>query len=123
MRTCRTCNKEQDISEFYVTKKNDCKNGLYINVHCKTCDRLKGKTKFRYTKYRVTNEEYELMYNIRNGHCDICDNMFEVLCIDHCHNTKKVRGLLCKRCNSSLGYLDDRLDLAENAASYLKNYA
>lgn len=43
------------------------------------------------------------------------------LAVDHNHETSKVRGLLCRRCNQGLGKFEDNPELLEKAASYLKN--
>ena len=40
--------------------------------------------------------------------------------IDHCHTTGKIRGLLCKRCNSVLGEMKDSPNLLRRAANYLE---
>lgn len=39
--------------------------------------------------------------------------------IDHCHETKKVRGLLCGRCNYLLGVAQDNPLVLARAALYL----
>lgn len=41
--------------------------------------------------------------------------------IDHCHRTSKIRGLLCRQCNSALGLFQDRPDLLRRAAEYLES--
>lgn len=43
------------------------------------------------------------------------------LFIDHCHETKDVRGLLCRRCNHGLGFFKDKIDLMNNAIKYLED--
>ena len=39
--------------------------------------------------------------------------------VDHCHKTKIVRGLLCNRCNTLLGLIDDNPSFMENIDNYL----
>ena len=51
--------------------------------------------------------------------CWICDSV-ERLCIDHCHSTGVVRGLLCTHCNFALGHFKDDIDRMERAIMYLK---
>ena len=41
--------------------------------------------------------------------------------IDHCHNTGKVRGILCHNCNVSLGLIKDNTQILLNMISYLKD--
>jgi Recombination endonuclease VII len=64
--------------------------------------------------------EYELRLALQNGACAICKKTPRgLLCIDHCHVTGKVRGLLCRKCNSALGFYDDDPKLVQAGADYL----
>ena len=67
--------------------------------------------------------EYQLRLALQNGACAICGKKPNgSLCIDHCHLTGKVRGLLCHKCNSALGFYDDDPELAQAGADYLRAF-
>ena len=67
--------------------------------------------------------EYDQMIVDQMGMCAICSREGNVggiaLAVDHCHNTGKVRGLLCNPCNTSIGLLGDDATLVLKAAAYL----
>lgn len=72
--------------------------------------------------YGITTDTYYSMLSNQNGVCKICKltcNTGRELCVDHCHKTGKIRGLLCVRCNNGLGYFQDSLDNLEAAKEYL----
>lgn len=73
-------------------------------------------------KYGITLEEYDALLQQQGGTCAICrrpprDDIS--LHVDHDHETGARRGLLCFRCNNSLGDLEDDPDLLRRAAAYL----
>jgi len=43
------------------------------------------------------------------------------LSVDHCHETHKVRGLLCQNHNTALGLFKHDVDLCLSAIKYLKS--
>lgn len=77
--------------------------------------------------YGITLQEYDnMLYEQGNG-CAICGTKNDVvegrrLAIDHCHDTGKVRGILCARCNQALGLFCDSVDNLESAVQYLKKH-
>ena len=75
-------------------------------------------------KYKITEEDYKQMYEQQKGCCAICQKQIEFrkLCVDHSHETNKVRGLLCKSCNLAIGSFKDDILLLENAINYLRRY-
>ena len=58
-------------------------------------------------KYGLSNEDFLKMANAQDGKCAACgSHQTKVLEVDHNHVTGKVRGLLCRKCNSKLGWLE-----------------
>lgn len=79
--------------------------------------------------YGITMDDYKSMLVEQNNVCAICfqpetllgkGKYIRPLCVDHCHTTGKVRGLLCARCNMALGYMEDNEQRLLNAANYLR---
>ena len=52
--------------------------------------------------------------------CGICKTPGKPLCVDHCHATGKVRGLLCRDCNLGLGNYKDNPVFTRAATAYLE---
>jgi hypothetical protein len=69
-------------------------------------------------KYRLTPEAVERMAAAQCHRCAACGDKAE-LHIDHCHGTGLIRGLLCRRCNITLGYMQDDVQRITNLACYL----
>jgi len=74
----------------------------------------------------ITQAQYDAMHVAQNGRCAICQTdkptgRGKKLHVDHCHRTKKIRRLLCQRCNSAIGFLEylQHNHLLEAAISYL----
>lgn len=67
-------------------------------------------------------EEYDQMLQAQKGLCALCRQLpkSRSLHVDHDHETGRVRGLLCMKCNRALGYLQDSPVLLRTAAKYLE---
>jgi hypothetical protein len=82
-------------------------------------------------KYGISFETYIDMLQKQQGVCAICKRPetkldkggnIRPLCVDHCHVSGKVRGLLCASCNLALGNLEDNVTYFLNAISYLEEH-
>jgi len=78
--------------------------------------------------YNIQPADYDKLLGQQNGLCAICGqpetrkNRYGGICklhIDHDHKTKKIRGLLCGKCNSALGLFKDNKKLLKKAIKYL----
>ena len=71
----------------------------------------------------MTLVDYDEMLKRQNGRCAICKTKetkpIKYLCVDHCHKTGAIRGLLCFNCNISIGRLGDDPKILRAAIRYL----
>ncbi len=85
--------------------------------------RIKDRAKALRRAYGITMEVYDAMFKQQNGVCKICKQTergrYKNLAVDHNHATGEVRGLLCRRCNLGLAYLENPNFMIE-ASSYLQ---
>lgn len=80
--------------------------------------------------FGITPEEYERMHAAQYGLCAICGlpetmvrhGKLSVLAVDHCHDSKQVRALLCGSCNSGLGWFKDDPERMRRAADYVEEH-
>src|SRR5690606_18260166 len=70
-------------------------------------------------RYGLTKPQWDDMFEAQGGACLLCDRTDQRLCVDHCHETGRVRGLLCHRCNAFLGVLENVPGWYERAVDYL----
>jgi nitrate/TMAO reductase-like tetraheme cytochrome c subunit len=85
---------------------------------------FKNSRKSRLKKYNLTPEEFDQLIKNQDYKCAICKNDFEKgtlkkTHIDHCHETGKVRGILCVDCNVGIGHLKHSVHLLKAAIAYL----
>ena len=81
-------------------------------------DSALNSAKRRFKNYGLAPEVFDEMIIERAGCCDICLRP-SLLVVDHDHATGRVRGLLCDRCNQSLGLMRDNIDNMRQAVEYL----
>ena len=83
-------------------------------------------------KYGITLTQYDEMFAAQGGVCALCKRSEttnrrkrgegrERLAVDHCHDTGRVRGLLCFKCNTAIGSLGDTEEDARKVVEYLSN--
>lgn len=132
MKRCPRCKQDKETSEFFISRKSRSKDGLH-NI-CKQCSREYGKSWYKNNIHKngivlkdsthITAEDYLKLLKDQNGKCAICkfkpENGDNRLAVDHDHGTKKVRGLLCSKCNTALGLFKDDVEILDEAISYLK---
>lgn len=90
---------------------------------------IRGERKYLLKWYGATLEWFDNKMKEQDNRCAICGcyenssshrKRFDV---DHCHNTGKLRGLLCNRCNTGIGQLKDNEQILTNAIAYLRKYS
>lgn len=78
--------------------------------------------------YKLSLNDYEQLLINQDSACAICGSKdpqnagAKHLYIDHCHQTNEVRGILCSKCNSGLGFFKDSTLFLANAIDYLNNH-
>jgi len=73
-------------------------------------------------RYGITIEYYDSLLEKQNGLCAICLKKPEKLHVDHSHETGIVRALLCHKCNTSLGLLQEDAEILNRAIEYLEKH-
>lgn len=118
-------NIDESRKKYQKHKKVRSKNSLdkyHTNPRIASDRRLKRL-------FGMTQDEYDAMEISQDFKCAICKNFETVLdnkklsirnlAVDHCHQSKKVRGLLCFKCNIGLGKFNDSIDELQSAIEYL----
>lgn len=106
--------------------EHTCENGQKST--CKVCNRIKARRSRVKHRYGISYEEYLKYVEADNTSCSICDKQLvlhssdtqETVCLDHCHATGKIRGVLCNRCNIAIGILGDNPEKFKRALTYLE---
>jgi hypothetical protein len=148
MKVCRECGASKPLEEYH-TSRNGKGGKVYRKNICKVCQNEYARSKYHNlseevkkerrrknpcntpewhkeyklrTQFGLTTEEYRGMITIQNNRCITCGTEFDEQIkpqVDHCHNTGKVRGLLCRPCNTSLGLLKENPETLKNLITYL----
>ena len=81
--------------------------------------------------YGIDLAKYQEMLLAQNGVCAICskpetsvvNGKIKPLAVDHCHNSEKIRGLLCARCNQAVGLFGEDVNVLSKAIDYLHKHS
>ena len=144
---CSRCGKDKLLDEF--PKNKACFEG-HSGV-CKSCrydDRKKwlkqggnkvdaaiarkyrasrkGKENRLMREYGLSSAEWQEFFDEQKGKCLICDthqsDLKQTLNVDHCHETGRVRGLLCGPCNQALGIMKDDKENVLRMVKYIDSH-
>lgn len=85
----------------------------------------------RERKFGISRQEYAELFLKQNGVCAICKQpetatrfgKVKALCVDHCHTSGKVRGLLCSDCNTGIGKMKENREALLSAIRYLDEHS
>jgi len=136
---CSVCKVLKPTSEYYY-----CRTKEQLFGPCKSCnknrstswrkrnpDRSRAQNRAWYKRnpeaarriwlkkhYNMTPQQYNNLLAAQGGGCAICAGTSK-LHIDHCHTTKKIRGILCSNCNLGIGNLQENREIMKRAIAYL----
>lgn len=144
MKLCSTCKLEKDLSSFYQRSRGgysheckECAKSRSRSNHAKFIaddpvkfERQRANRHLKHT-YKITLKQYEEMFLAQDGRCAICreEQQFGIrLCVDHDHSCcpgdkscgKCVRKLLCSRCNTTLGKVNEDTTLLKEMINYIE---
>jgi hypothetical protein len=113
--------KRKEINHRYKLKsREERREKLESDPELREKDRVDRAEKRLSAKYGLRRGGYDRLLQRQHGVCAICEQKPRArLCVDHCHSTRQVRGLLCRKCNTGLGQFDDDPRLLRKAAAYL----
>lgn len=103
-RSCRVCNAQRQREYFAANK-------------------IKVRRKVTLRNWGLTDAQYDALFDAQNHKCAICGAQARdgrALAIDHCHDSGRIRGLLCQDCNLGMGQFADDPELLEAAVRYLR---
>lgn len=133
--------------EWYLKNKDLCmqrakthyhknKNDLNYRQMCRDKgNKYAGSKKGKMTQkeyhlkhyYGLTLEDYNKMFREQNGCCYICgihqSELKKPLGVDHNHKTGRVRKLLCNKCNTVLGLVNENINILKFSIEYLNEFS
>lgn len=137
--TCNRCGVTKFMDEFHKHPTNRMKR-TYTCKQCvsadkerqrKNTERETAKRKADPDKYRdkrvqktygVSLEFVRALFKRQGSRCPICWQVNFNWHIDHNHETGKVRGVLCNKCNMGIGLFDEDPERLRDAADYLETH-
>lgn len=129
-KACSGCHKILPLHQF--ARAATCRDGR--RGACRGCANRAsalryesvGRERLFLKRYGITINQYDKMLAEQGGACALCGastpgGRWSRFSVDHCHETGRVRGLLCYGCNSSLGALGDTPEALLRAYRYVAN--
>ena len=134
MKTCNCCGETKSLDQFY--DKLSRKGVVKKEARCRECilakkaeryDPLKKRAADLKSGFGISIEDYDKLLQEQDGVCAICRGPHrgrgKHFHVDHCHDTGKVRGLLCSPCNVGMGMLNHDISRIQQVINYLQKHA
>lgn len=143
-KTCTKCAVTKPLTDFYYSANGKAAKNKIHKSACKECVKASARkwvqdnpehharTRYAYElarTYGITIEEYEALISKQGNGCAICGSVETKVhasgtvfrfSVDHCHESGKIRGILCMTCNRGIGLFRDNAQLLRKAADYLE---
>ena len=78
-------------------------------------------------KYGVSKTDWYSLLKKQKNKCAICKNFLPTdirkLCIDHCHKSGKIRGIVHNDCNLMIGFSKKNVEVLKSAIKYIQKYS
>ena len=126
-RECSRCKEYKKWTDF---PKDTSRPSQHRSL-CKLCFAAAQRDIALKSRYNITRDDFNVMMKDQEGKCKICNVAFKVSrpsdpddivpCVDHDHDSGKVRSILCDRCNRGLGAVERfiRLGVFPTIKAYL----
>lgn len=117
MKACTKCKVVKPPEDYHrQTKARDgraswckqCTKGIYREQRKRVYSTENKRRWAIKSRYKVSVEQIDALFAKQKGLCGICNKPLGRYHIDHDHDTKEVRGLLCHGCNIKIGGWDNR---------------
>lgn len=104
---------------------NECSFKPLVELYgSNSTDRLYYRDKALRRNYGISLFQYDMLLKKQNNKCLICKRTEKqtgkTMHVDHCHDTLKIRGILCNNCNTAIGQLKYDKEILTCAINYLK---
>lgn len=133
-KVCTRCKLEKPLGDFHLRSKKE----PWLKSACKECHRERARGYWRekplpkevqrernlQRSFGLSIKDYYNLLEKQGSRCAICEidtcESGRNFAVDHDHVTGKIRGLLCKLCNTALGQFKDNQTVLLKAVEYLK---
>jgi hypothetical protein len=121
---CSLCKDEKSANDFSPSELKPQKGRSITSKPSSRCLDCMAINKLK-SRYNLTVDDYINMFEHQDGKCAICNTKppQKEFYIDHNHSTGKVRALLCKHCNSAIGFFKESPTLMRNAINYIEFFS
>jgi hypothetical protein len=133
---CKGCDKTKLRKEFgSVGAATILSKRFGARVLCKPCEQALAKKYWeehkqenmwegRKYRYEMDEKDFDKLLESQNGECAICEcelpaDKFKSD-IDHNHKTGKVRGIVCRSCNITIGMVEKKIKYIDKIIKYIK---